>query len=74
MEQKEFEKKAEHAMAGPASFERLWTMMEESESETLQLKIFKNDGDQKPFRAVILVSGEEAVGEVLKYIDSRNKD
>lgn len=73
MEQNEFKTKALDAMKGPVSFVKLWNMMEESDSSTIQIKLFRNEGDKKPYRAIILVNGEKDVEEILKYVDGRAK-
>ena len=74
-EKKAFKDKANKVMLGPASeFHKLWKLMEESEAGTMQLKLYREEGDEKPFRAIVLINGEEEVEEILKYLDNREQD
>jgi hypothetical protein len=75
VEQKAFEKKAKEALNAPAGdLSRIWKMMEESAAETCQIKLYKEEGDQKPFRAIIFVQGKTAVKQILEMVDSFEKD
>lgn len=75
MTEEETKKKMSEAMnAPPSDFVKFWKLMDESAAETMQIKLYKNEGDEKPFRAIILVQGKTAVKEVLKLIDDREKN
>lgn len=65
------EKKVREVMAGPADIENLWKLLGESNAETMQIKLFREEGDKKPFRLIALVEGEEAVAEVMRFLDER---
>lgn len=58
-------------LAGPADLEKLWKLLEKSGSETMEIKLFRNEGDKKPYRLMILVQGEEPAAELLKYLAER---
>lgn len=64
-------KRIKEVMAGPADIENLWKLLSESNAETMQIKLFRNEGDEKPFRLMALVEGEKAVAEVMKFLDER---
>lgn len=75
MADEETKKKMAEAMkAPPSDFSKLWKLMEESAAETMQIKLYKNEGDEKPFRAIILVQGKTAVKQILEMVDSFDKD
>lgn len=57
---------------GQSDLQKMWRLLEESDAETMTFKLFKKtDGrkDRKPFRAIILVEGEEAVERVLAAVE-----
>jgi len=67
-----FNAKVNDAMSGPPNFDKLWKLMAESESPTLEIKLYRKTGDKKPYRAIILVEGERDVEEVIALLDKRN--
>lgn len=66
--------KIKEAMEGPPNFEKLWKLMEESHAGTMELKLFKQKGDEKPFRAIILVNGKREVEEILALLAARQEE
>lgn len=74
MEQADFKAKALKILNGPPSeISKIWDLLEGSDSDNVQIKLFREDGDKRPFRAIIFVDGEEAVREVLAFVDKREK-
>lgn len=67
----EFAAKARAALSGPPNFDRIWAMLEESGETNCQVKLFKNEGDTEPFRAIVFVNGEEESKAVLEFLDAR---
>lgn len=55
-------------MSDGVDIKRFWELMNESEAETMTLKLFRNEGDPKPFRALVFVEGEEAVAKVEAFL------
>lgn len=49
---------------------RMWELLRESNAETMQLKLYKNEGDAKPFRCIVFVEGEQAVEDVGNFLNS----
>lgn len=66
--------KINEAMAGPPNFDKMWKLMEESNAGTMQLKLFKKEGDKDPFRAIILVNGKREVKEILELLEARDAE
>lgn len=66
--------KIQEAMAGPPNFDKLWKLMEESNAGTMELKLFKKEGDKDPFRAIILVNGKTEVKEILELLKARQEE
>jgi hypothetical protein len=56
-------------MSDSVNIQQMWKLLNESNAETMQLKLFKNEGDPKPYRAIIFVEGIEAVEKVNKFIE-----
>lgn len=73
MKKEEFKQKAEGAMgSSPATgIEKLWKLLEESGDGVMQLKLYKEEGDAEPYRAIVLIHGKRDVREILKFLDSR---
>lgn len=72
---KEMEDKMRKVMAGPpGDFQKLWKLMEESNAGTMEMKLFKEEGDKKPFRAIILVNGVRETQEILELIEVWKKE
>lgn len=55
-------------MSDTVDIKRMWALLKESNAETMQLKLYRNEGDAKPFRAIIFVEGEEAVEKINNFI------
>lgn len=64
-------KRIQEVMAGPGDIANLWKLLGESNAETMQIKLYREEGDEKPFRLIVLVEGQEAVAEVMKFLDER---
>jgi len=58
-------------MSDGVDIKRMWELLNESNAESMQLKMFRNEGDEKPFRAIIFIEGEEAVAAVDKFLTER---
>lgn len=54
-----------------SEIEQMWDFLNRSNAEVMQLKMFKNKGDAKPFRMIVFIEGEEAVEDVNKFLDGR---
>lgn len=59
---------------GSIDLVKLWKLMEESNAGTMQLKLFKKEGDKDPFRAIILVNGKREVKEILELLEARDAE
>ncbi len=60
-----------------SDLEKMWRLLEQSGAETMTFKLFKkSDGrkDRKPFRAIILVEGEEGVERVLSAVEAATSE
>jgi hypothetical protein len=47
----------------------MWDLLEKSDGEVLAFKLYKNKGDKKPFRMIVLVEGEEACQKMAKFTE-----
>ncbi len=73
MKKQEFKNRMTAAMKGPPEFERLWKLMDESGSPTMEIKLFRKEGDKKAYRAIILVEGERDVEEIIDLLEKRSE-
>ena len=55
-------------MSEGVDIKRFWELLNESNAETMTLRLFRNEGDPKPFRAMVFVEGEEAVAKVEAFL------
>lgn len=49
--------------------EYCWKLLNDSNAETMNVKLFRTEGDEKAFRSIIFVEGEEAVEKVSKFLE-----
>lgn len=55
-------------MAKDVDIQAMWKLLNDSNAETMTLKLFKNEGDPKAYRAIIFVEGEQAVEDVGQFL------
>lgn len=57
-------------MSDKVDVKRIWELLKESNAETMQMKLYREEGDAKPFRAIIFVEGEEAIEKINNFIET----
>ncbi len=67
-------KKPESNADHMSDLKRLWTMLEESNAATMSTKLYKEKGDKRPYRLMLLVEGEEEVEEINDALEAIQKD
>ena len=50
---------------------KMWDLLKKSGAGTMQFKLFKKNGDKKPYRLIVFAEGVDEVADIMKFLDKR---